>query len=328
MLSNMNSSNMVKYFSAFILITSIGVLYDRYKEKWGILKNEELQNQENIKKYLLNEDSLLNGKPILWIHNKYEINSRNWDNFYSRNNAKLNQPYKKLCVQTIIKNCGDDFNICLIDDDSFSKLVPSWNLQIGEMTDPIKSHIRKLALSKLLYYYGGMLLPSSSVAVKGLKCCYNKLLSNKCCFVGETINKSEISNKTIFFPDTNVMGCKRNSAAMKEYMLYLERLNDYSNEYEFDGKPERFMNKLCKEGKVALWKGKFLGQIDLNKKEITLENLMSSAPVRFNSMRVLIINGDDLLKRTKYEWFCRLNKKQILESKTVIGKLLSMSLAN
>jgi hypothetical protein len=115
---------------------------------------------------------------------------------------------------------------------------------------------------------------------------------------------------------------------MKEYMLYLERLNDYSNEYEFDGKPERFMNKLCREGKVALLKSKFLGQKDTDKKEITLEKLMSSAPVKFDNVRLLIINGDDLLKRTKYEWFCRLNKKQILESKTVIGKLLSISLAN
>ncbi len=321
----MNTSGLIKYFSAFILITTIGVLYDRYKQKWNILNVDE-QNHENIKKYLLNEDSILNGKPILWIHNKYEINSRNWDSFFSRNNAKLNQPYKKLCVETVIKNCGDDFNICLIDDDSFLKLVPGWTLQVGEMADPIKSHIRKLALSKLLYYYGGMLLPSSTVVVKDIKCCYNKLLSSKSCFVGETINESETSNKSIFFPNTNVMGCKRNSPAMKEYMLHLEGLNDYSNEYEFDGKPERFMHKLCTEGKVALWKGKFLGQIDLNKEEITLEKLMSSAPVRFNSMRVLVINGEDLLKRTKYAWFCRMDKAQILESKTVIGKLLAISL--
>ena len=52
---------------------------------------------------------------------------------------------------------------------------------------------------------------------------------------------------------------------------------------------------------------------------------MSSAPVKFNNVRVLVINGDDLLKRTKYEWFCRMNAKQILESKTVIGKLLAIS---
>jgi hypothetical protein len=321
----MNKLGLVKYFGAFIIITTIGVLYDRYKKKWKILNVEE-QNQENINKYLLNENSILNGKPILWIHNKYEINSRNWDSFYSRNNAKLNQPYKKLCVETIVKKCGDDFNICLIDDDSFLKLVPSWTLQIGDMADPIKSHIRKLALAKLLYYYGGMLLPSSSIVVKDIKCCYNKLLSKKSCFVGETINKSETSNKSIFFPNTNIMGCKKNSPVMKEYMLYLERLNDYSNEYEFDGKPERFMNKLCSQGKVALWKGKFLGQIDMDEKEITLEKLMSNAPVRFNNVRALVINGDDLLKRTKYEWFCRMNAKQILGSKTVIGKLLAISL--
>ncbi len=318
---------MIKYFSAFILITTIGVLYDRYKQKWKILDVEE-NNQENIKKYLLNEDSILNGKPILWIHNNYEINSRNWDSFYSRNTKKLNQPYKKMCVQTIINKCGEDFNICLIDDDSFLKLIPGWTLQIGEMTDPIKSHVRKLAVSKLLYYYGGMLLPSSTIALKEIKCCYNKLLSKKCCFVGETLNKSEISNKTLFFPNTNIMGCKRNSTAMKEYMLYLERLNDYSNEYEFDGKPERFMHQLCSEGKVALWKAKFLGQIDQNKKEITLERLMSNTPVHFDNAKLILINGNDLLKRTKYEYFLRMNQKQILKSNTIIGKMMNIAYAN
>ena len=185
--------NLVRYFSVFIILTAVGVLYDRYKKKWHFL-DVEGQNSENIKKYLLNEDSILNGKPILWIHNVHDVNSRHWVSFSSRNNKNLNQPYRRLCVDTIIKHCGDDFNVCLIDDESFSKLIPGWNLVIDDIPDPIKKHIRYLAFTKLLYYYGGMMVPSSTIAIKSFKSCYDKLLSKKDSFVGEFVDTSVVSN--------------------------------------------------------------------------------------------------------------------------------------
>ncbi len=30
---------LLRYVSAFIIVTAIGILYDRYKKKWGFLNN-------------------------------------------------------------------------------------------------------------------------------------------------------------------------------------------------------------------------------------------------------------------------------------------------
>ena len=56
---------------------------------------------EMIKKYLLNESPLYGyNRPKLWIHSKYEINSRQWKSFQSRNSTNLNQNYLHLTIKT------------------------------------------------------------------------------------------------------------------------------------------------------------------------------------------------------------------------------------
>ena len=48
------------------------------------------------------DDLAQSKKPIVWIHIPYEINSRSWDSFYSRNSENLNQPYLYLTIESII----------------------------------------------------------------------------------------------------------------------------------------------------------------------------------------------------------------------------------
>ena len=91
---------MFKFFFIFIFLTLLGYLYDRYKFKY--VGDEELNKYDKMKNYLLNEDEFT-GKPILWIHTKYNMNSRNWNSFSNRNSEKLNQPYIFSCIKSIIK---------------------------------------------------------------------------------------------------------------------------------------------------------------------------------------------------------------------------------
>ena len=39
----------------------------------------------------------------------------------------------------------NDFNICMIDDSSFKKIITNWNLDIDKMTNPIKNQIRNIS---------------------------------------------------------------------------------------------------------------------------------------------------------------------------------------
>ena len=99
--------------------------------------NDDIEQYELVKKYLLNDSSLAKSKkPIIWIHMVYDINSRWWPSFSSRNTDCLNQPYLYLTIKSIIDKCGEDFNICLIDDDTFSNIIPGWATNLNMVADP------------------------------------------------------------------------------------------------------------------------------------------------------------------------------------------------
>ena len=114
-----------KYVVMFVILTGFGILYEKYK-----LHNEFVDNHHNmdlIQKYLLKKkssnkfpDSLFNiTKPIIWIHINYEVNSREWENFYSRNiplcgvlGGGYNKSFEKLIElhSMLHKNCANYFS--------------------------------------------------------------------------------------------------------------------------------------------------------------------------------------------------------------------------
>ena len=55
---------MLKYFYGFVLVTAIGIMYEKYRMKY--YPDDELNKIGLIKEFLLNDEDL--GKPILWIH--------------------------------------------------------------------------------------------------------------------------------------------------------------------------------------------------------------------------------------------------------------------
>ena len=134
-----------------IAIGAIGVVsYFGDKIKQGLSSNDA--ENELIRKYLLNESPLYGmNRPKLWIHSTYEKNARQWKDFYSRNTTDLNQPYIHLTIKSIINHCGADFNICLIDDETFSKLIPTWEVNMATLSEPHKSTYRDYGMEESLY---------------------------------------------------------------------------------------------------------------------------------------------------------------------------------
>ena len=143
--------NYSNYIFLFTILFIICFLYQRYQSK---LDKNQLYNYEGIQKYLSGDyTDLDNGrikKPIIWIFLDYDYNSRNWLSFGSRSSYDLNQPYLYLTVKSIISKCDKSFTICIIDDSSFKKLIPGWNINMTSISDPIFSNMRTLGLTKLL----------------------------------------------------------------------------------------------------------------------------------------------------------------------------------
>lgn len=317
---------MYRYLVIFFLMTIITFLYERYKLKLETI--DAVEHVDLVRRFLLNQTALKGGKPIVWVHIEYNTNARNWINFGSRNSNELNQPYKYITIQSIINQSNGDYHVCLIDDNSFGKLLTGWHIDIEKLADPLKSHMRSLALSKILYYYGGVLIPSNYLALRPLREIIEPGLNDRGCFIVETHNKNITSTYTNVFPNHLFMGCKKENACIKELMLYLEQLQsrDFTNEQDFLGQINRKCYEFTQENKLNCIGGQFVGVLDKENKPVLVEHLLETAYINFlPSMNGIFIPEKDILKRTKYAWFARMSPMQIYTSNIILCKYLLSS---
>jgi len=314
--------------SIFILIT-IGILYQRYLEKKA--KNAKYDNYTEIKKYLLTDSSLAKSKkPIMWIYVPYEYNSRDWMSFGSRSSYDLNQPYLNLCVRTIIKCCEQSFTICIIDDNSFAKLIPGWSIDLGKISDPVLSYVRQLAIAKLIYNYGGMITPISFLCFKDLIDMYQKGTKGDTMFVCENVSSNVSATNNLFYPDTNFMGAGKNNDQMNEYVEYVQRLisSDYTSQAEFLGNYDKWANKKINQQQIRLIPGTDVGTKTLDDEPVIVDTLLSEDYIHFYAkMYGIWIPATNILKRTNYEWFARMSNDQIFQGNFILAKYFVLALA-
>ena len=312
------------YIYPLTITLILSFLYNKYKTVEG--DDEHMQNYKLVKQYLLNNSSLAQSKkPIIWIHMVYEKNARWWPSFGSRNTEDLNQPYQYLTLKSIIDKCGNDFNVCLIDDETFSNILPGWNVDLSIVADPIKTKIRQLALARVLYNYGGFLLPGSFLCFQNLAPLYETLTANDKMFVGEMLVRSGVSDKVNFFPDTRFMGCQKGCQTMADYINYLEIIasTDFTAESQFNGSYSRWCYDKITKNQMNMIPADMLGMKDAAGKQVTLDVLMSNIFLNLSdNVQGLYIPADEILKRNAFQWFARLSARQAMESDTTIGKYL------
>ena len=200
-----------------IIFLGIGVLINRAERK-SIVK-KEVTDSDRVKEFILNkkqtDDVKLFTKPFIWIHLDDTANARHWESFSSRSSNELNKPYISYCIDSIVSKCGNEFNICIIDDDSFSKLLVNWSINLSRIDAVNKEKLRTLAITKLLYNYGGMLVPPSFICLKSLKSLYYKHTKSTSMFTCEVLDKTAYTTKTVYVPDTQFIGCKKRSTEIK-----------------------------------------------------------------------------------------------------------------
>ena len=328
----MESLKYILFFTFFIILS---ICYKKLKEEENY--NSSKYYYKMINQYLLTPNSLgINSKPYLWIHLHNDnniiptINQRRWINFGSRNTNDFNQPYQYLTIKSIIDKCGNDFNICLIDDCSFKKILPEWKLDLNSIANPIKTHLRLLAISTLLNIYGGMIVPSSFICFKSLKSMYYENINSNKMFVGEFNNRtSSVSNiSDNLIANTYFMGCKANNNNMLEFIKYQEIINsnDFTCEMDFIGKINTWLNHFIKNGNINLIDGCYLGTKNSYNKPILIEDLLGSGFINlYDDANGLYIPWNELINRTKFQWFVQLSPQEVLESNTIIGNYLLLA---
>lgn len=321
-----SSKNASTYILTMGTILVASYFANAYKQAF-----ETNDEYELIRKYLLNDSPLYGyNRPKLWIHSKYEINARKWKDFYSRNTTDLNQPYIHLTIKTILDHCADDFNVCLIDDQSFSKLIPSWDIDISTVAEPKKSQLRELGMLQLIYYYGGLTVPNSFVCKHSLKPMYDKGIANGNPFVCENINRTEnilaSSHKKLFAPDTLFIGAKKNDETIKTFMEYAKTHSSnthFTSEMNFNGTSAKWCGLAITNNKMNLVGGEYIGVKSEDNKQILLEELMEEAYIKFHPDAFgIYIPADEILRRPKFQWFAVMPSEQLLKTNLIVSKHL------
>jgi len=324
------------YICMFGIILIAGYAGNKIKKAFEDDTNKD--EYEMVKTYLLNDSPLYGyNRPKIWIHSKYEINARSWKNFQSRNSTDLNQPYIFLTIQSIINFCGNDFHICLIDDESFEKLIPTWDFDLSQIADPMKQHIRDIGMMQLIYYYGGMTLPNSFLCIKNLLPLYTEYTKENIPFVSEQINHHvnllKTKNKTVFAPDIQIIGSIKHNETILKLIEYLKSKiynGHFSNETDFLGEKCFWCLESIRNDKMRLVDGEYIGIKNRAKKPILLEDLMEEAflDVDMQKLYGIYIPRDELLRRPKFQWFTILPYKNILESNLILSKFFKLSMVD
>ena len=326
----MFSSKVGNYIVFFTAAAVIGYVANKFKPEYS-----KSDDYEVIKKYILNDSPLYGyNRPKIWVHSKYEQNSRKWKDFYSRNTTDLNQPYIHLTIKTIINHCGNDFNICLIDDETFSKIIPGWNVDLKTTPEPFRSHYREVGLLQLIFHYGGMLVPNSFICLKNMKDFYEEATQDNKSFVCEnvcrTVNQFHSRRKLLFSPDTTFIGASKNNLVIGELIEYLKTVNQnphFSTETDFMGNTAQFCVKAIEQEKMNLINGQRIGIKTQKGKPILLDDMMEENYLDLSNDCVgIYVPGEEILNRPKYQWFAVMPSEDILKTRLIIAKYLKASI--
>lgn len=320
-----------------LMLLALGYIYNIYRRRMDY--EDQKHDMNLIKKFLIDEDNEVNiknlgsiKKPILWIHIEYNYNSRNWCSFGSRSNNELNMPYIYLTIQSIVNKCGQDFHICILDDYSFAKILPNFDIDLDRVGDPVRTHLRNVALMKVLHMYGGILLENSFVCMQSLKPLQNIIETTGRPIVGEFINDANSNNLQVFSPSIKLIGCVRECPIMLSFIEYLDKTNknDFTMAQRFEGSKENWLLKNINNKNFTYILGETIGT-RIDNQPIVIDELLikSNLPDKINNETLAIyIDRDHLMKRTRYNWFIRMSPEQIFNSRTNIADLFLISISN
>jgi hypothetical protein len=321
--------NTETYIGILLILGILLFLQNRYEEKNS--RDNVYGIYESLQKYLQDDDSkslLKIKKPIIWIPLQYEYNSRNWESFGSRSSFDLNQPYLYLTVKSIITQCEDSFHICIIDDNSFVKLLPEWTVDLNIISNPMLNNMRELGYLKLIFKYGGMIVPPSFLCMRNLRDLYSSETQDDKMFVVENVNRNNTSDLQEFYPDVRFMGAEKHNTTIDKLIMYIQNLlsTDYTAESVFLGNINKWCDCAISKGKINMVCGKLIGTKNIEDAPVIIDDLMSYDYIQLHpQMYGIYIPSADILSRTNYEWYARLSTRQVLESKVILSKYILLS---
>jgi hypothetical protein len=196
------------------------------------------------------------------------------------------------------------------------------------ISNPLKSYMIDLGITKLIYKYGGMRIPPSFICMKNLITLYDEGTKNNNPFFCETVNRNISSTYDDFCPSLDFMGANKNNKVIRELINFMEIeiSQDYTDEIKFLGSFDTWCKDYKKKNKINIIDGSFIGTKTTGNKQILIDDLLTNNYIEISKkIYGIYIPENELMKRINYNWFLRMSPKQVLEGNMIISKYLLLA---
>jgi hypothetical protein len=291
-------NGIVIYIVIFFLLFSI-LNYKYLKEKMERELNSKRQELLDVDNFFYTSKFLKASKRRkIWIYIEFEKNSRLWQSFGSRSSTKLNLAYMNLCIKSIIDVCAETYDIIIFSDVDINQILEE-DFDYTKLSGDLLDKYRHISLMKILDKYGGVMVPPSLFLKKNISVIDNENVWYVC-------DVNNVDNSSIFKRTTSacLTGSNANNTHLKKYIEHLYKDND-----------PNFTENYFVANRIPYIDGEVIGTKDANGKGILLERLMSTEPIIYSENNIgLYMPHDQLVKRKIYNWFCKMNEQQVLNT--------------
>jgi len=261
-------------------------------------------------------------KPIIWSY---------WEN-----KPGVKKPeYIDLCFDTFYKHNNHNFNIVILNEKSVYDYLPNLRKDLNQLSLAHKCDYIRIML---LYMYGGIWLDADTIVMHNLMPIINKL--NEYDFIGFGCSYKICNDKITGFPkpSNGVMCARKESILLKSI---LDKLNNFIDNNKntkfgyFDMGKHLIWDSIAELQKKNNYKyyhynSAVDGTRDKNGKWVNVDNHIDTKFTELLNQNelffVFLENNKFMGKNPKYNWFSKLNKKQVLNGPWWISHLFRKSL--
>jgi hypothetical protein len=161
------------------------------------------------------------------------------------------------------------------------------------------------------------------LCIHDLRDLYKSSLEDKGMFVVEGVNRGSTHDQLMYFPNVRMMGAEKKNTTIHQLVEYQEYLFlDKTAQSDFVDNVNLWCNR-----NATIVDGKYIGIKKISGQPVTVDELLGTSSIEYpdSSLYGIYIPQDEVLKRSKYNWFARMSIEQILKSQLMIAHYMLAS---
>lgn len=300
----------------------------------GIADGRGASFNDILERYRFSNSKLKTTKPNLWIH--LTVNKDlPFPGVGSLAGAQINEPFsfknvpalERVCAGSIIDHNKKDFNIILITDNDLPLLLPGWNVNLAAIPEAGRCVVRQVAMLRLVYYYGGLVCPSTFAATGP----FSTVLASSALSSNSVITAFEVpqsganigpaAQRATMVPSSKFLYARELNPSIRKIIDSLSlRTGTDAQVAAFKDLASGVMTDLEKEKKVVVVSGKVIGTADADGQTVTVAQSINGFQRAPGSIGILV--PQRVFEVREYGWLTHEEPIKIIQGSSWLGRQL------